>query len=316
MKVVVCEKYGAPEVLHTVDMPKPTVKDGEILVKVKATAVTAADSRIRGARFPKGFGLFARLAFGMTKPRSKILGSTYSGVVETAGKSVTEFAVGDEVCGMTGTKMGTYAEYIVVSAFKSIAKKPGAVSHEDAAAMLFGGTAALYFLRDKLHIQKGETAVINGASGAVGTNAVQLAKYFGAEVTGVTSGENAELVKSLGAEAIIDFEKQNLADSGRKFDVILDTVGNLTPQIAKNIMTKTGRAGLMVAGLGVMLRARKPIVTGSATEKKEDIEFLLSLMAEGHLRSVIDNSYNLDDVVAAHTYADSGKKIGNLVLIP
>lgn len=314
MKSVIFTQYGPPKVLHVEEVPKPTINDDEILVRVKAAAVTAADSRIRAARFPKGFGLLARMVFGLTKPRIKVLGNTYSGVVEEAGRNVTDFAVGDEVCGMTGGKMGTYAQYIPVRTFKSIAKKPESISHEDAAGMLFGGTAALYFVRDKIHAQKGETAVINGASGAVGTNAVQLAKYFGAKVTGVTSSDNAELVKSIGAESIIDYEKQSLVNSGNTFDVILDTVGNISPKAAKKLLTKKGRAGLMVAGLGEMLRSRKPILTGTATEKKEDIEFLLSLVEQGELRVIIDKMYSLDDVVAAHAHADTGKKVGNIVL--
>lgn len=314
MKAAIIDRYGPPEVLQIQDIPKPTIKDNEILVRVKAAAVTAADSRVRGARFPKGFGLLSRLAFGITKPRIKILGDTYSGVVEAVGKNVSEFKVGDEVCGMTGAKMGTYAEFIKIRKFKSIAKKSATISHEDAAGMMFGGTAALYFLREKLQVRDGETAVINGASGAVGTNAVQLAKYFGAQVTGVTSSDNAKLVKDLGAEDIIDYTKQNLIDTDKKFDVVLDTVGNLSPETAKRLLTEKGRAALMVGGLDVILRARKPILTGVATEKKEDMEFLLSLVEQGKLKVVIDKTYPFDDIVAAHAHADTGQKVGNVLL--
>lgn len=314
MKAAIFTKYGPPEVLRIVDLPKPVIGDNDILVRVKAVAVTSGDCRIRGARFPKGFGFFARVAFGLRKPRIKVLGNTYSGVVESVGKNVTEFKTGDEVCGMTGGKMSTYAEYVPVRSFKSIAKKPASISHEDAAGMLFGGTAALYFLRDKIQIKAGETAVINGASGAVGTNAVQLAKYFGAKVTGVTSGDNAEMVKSIGAQVIINYEKQNLIDTAEKFDVILDTVGNLKPTVTKKLLTHKGRAALMVASLGAVIFARKPILTGAATEKKEDIEFLLSLMEQGRLKAIIDKTYDLDNVVAAHEYVDAGKKTGNVVI--
>lgn len=314
MKVAIATSYGPPKVLKVIDVPKPQIGNNEILVKVKATAVTAADSRVRGARFPKGFGTLSRLVFGFTKPRVKVLGSTYSGVIEEVGKNVSEFKVGDEVCGMTGAKMGTYAEYIKIGKFKSIAKKPVKISHEDAAGMLFGGTAALYFLREKLQIKNGETVVVNGASGAVGTNAVQLAKYFGAMVTGVTSGDNSKLVKSLGAEQIIDYTEQNLIDSDQKFDVVLDTVGNIMPDSAKKLLRDGGRAGLMVGGLDVILRAHGPIKTGAATEKKQDIEFLLSLVEQDRLKVIIDRTYSLVDVVEAHKHSDSGQKVGNVLL--
>lgn len=314
MKAVVINTYGSPEVLQIKDIPKPTINDNEILVNIKAVAVTAADSRIRGARFPKGFGLISRLVFGVTKPRIKILGNTYSGIVAEVGKNVTEFKVGDEVCGMTGGKMGTYVEYMKVAKFHSIAKKPASISHEDAAGMLFGGTAALYFLKEKIKIKAGETTVINGASGAVGTNAVQLAKYFGATVTGVTSGNNAELVKSLGADDVIDYTKQSLSGSGRTFDIILDTVGNISPEIAKPLLTSKGRAGLMVGGLDVILKSRGPIITGVATEKAEDIQFLLSLMEQDKLKVVIDSTYDLKDIVKGHAKADGGQKVGNVIV--
>jgi NADPH:quinone reductase-like Zn-dependent oxidoreductase len=195
MKAAILEKYGAPEVLKIKEVPKPKISNKEILIKLDSVAITSADSRIRGARFPKGFGFLARLAFGITKPRIKILGSTYSGVVHEVGGKISEYKVGDEVCGMTGIKMGAYAEFIKLSNFKSVTLKPTKVSHGDAAAMLFGGTAALYFIRDKLLIKNGEEILINGASGAVGSNAVQLARYYGAKVTALTSGDNEEFIK-------------------------------------------------------------------------------------------------------------------------
>lgn len=314
MKAATIDTYGAPEVLVVKDIPKPTIGDGDILVRVKAVAVTAADSRIRGARFPKGFGFFARLAFGITKPRIKVLGNTYSGVIEEVGKNVNQFKVGDEVCGMTGVSMGTYAEYIKISKLGSVAKKPVGVTHEDAAGLLFGGTAALYFLRDKLAIKEGDEVLVNGASGAIGTNAVQLAKYFGAKVTGVTSSPNAQLVTSLGAEQVIDYTKQSVAKSDRKFDIVLDAVGNISPAIAKTLLTSNGRAGLVVAGLGDMLKAHGQIKVGTSTEKKEDIEYLLSLVEQGKIKVVIDKLCTLDEIVDAHTHVDTGRKVGNVVV--
>lgn len=314
MKAAIINAYGPPEVLEVKEVPVPKIKDDEILVKVRAVAVTSADSRIRAARFPRGFGILARLAFGITKPRLKTLGSTYSGVVQEVGETVTRFKVGDEVCGMTGIKMGTYAELITVGKFKSIAIKPKMVSHEDAAGLLFGGTAALYFVRDKLAIKQNETVLVNGASGAVGTNAVQLAKHYGAKVTGVSSARNLAFIQNLGAKQTIDYEQQDTATLNQKFDVVLDTVGNISPDTAKNLLNTSGRAGLMVAGLGETLKARGQVMTGTATEKAEDIEFLLGLVEQGKIIVVIDKLYDFDDIVDAHRHVDTGQKVGNVVV--
>lgn len=314
MRVATFHAFGPPEVLSIEQVSKPVINDNEILVQVKVTAVTAADSRIRAARFPKGFGFLARLVFGITKPRIRVLGGVYSGVVAEVGKAVADFKVGDEVCGMTGAKMGAHAEYINVRSHKSIVKKPANVSHEDAAGVLFGGTAALYFVRDKLHVTKGDTVVVNGASGAVGTNAVQLAKYYGAKVVAVTDAKNSKLVTKLGADQIIDYTKQDLVDSPEKFDVIVDTVGNISPKQAKSLLKPHGCAGLMVASLGQMITAHGPIKTGTATEKKEDIAFLLSLIEQGELQVVIDKVYDLEQIVTAHQYVDGGHKVGNVLV--
>lgn len=313
MKAAVISAYGAPEALHVKELERPRIKSGEVLIRVRAVAVTSADSRIRAARFPRGFGFLARLAFGVFKPRVKILGSTYSGVIDEVGEGVSGFLVGDEVCGMTGIKMGTYAEYIKVNG-ASIVKKPKTVSHEQAAGLLFGGTAALYFIRDKLSVTKGDTVLVNGASGAVGTNAVQLASYFGGKVTAVTSPDNSALVARLGAEDYIDYLKHDLATLGKRFGVVLDTVGTISPMLAQKLLGSGGRAGLMVASLGEMFKARGPVMTGTATEKPEDIKFLLGLVEAGDLEVVIEKVYDFKDIVAAHTHADTGKKIGNIVV--
>lgn len=314
MKIVQIEKYGAPEVLHIVEVPKPEIKENEILVKVKSVAVTAADARIRAARFPKGFGYLARLIFGVFKPRIKVLGGTYSGVVAAVGKQVTEFHAGDEVCGMTGVSMGTYAEYIVIKSLQHIVRKPQHVTHEQAAGVLFGGTAALYFVRDLTQVSSGEKVLVNGASGAVGTNAVQLATYYGAEVNGVTSAKNASLVKRLGATQVIDYSHQDISELKEKYDVVLDTVGNVSPNLSKVLLTPRGRMGLIVASLGEMLTAKGPVKVGTASENKEDIEFLLSLVDQGKLDVVIDHVYPLSEVVTAHQQVDSGHKVGNIIL--
>ncbi len=316
MKAAITEKYGAPEVLQIKDVPEPSINDDELLVRVKAAAVTVADSRIRGARFPKGFGLLARLIFGLTKPRSKILGNTYSGIVEEVGRNVTEFNPGDEVCGTIGIKMGTHAGFVKIdkAGLRTMAKKSDKISHEEAAGLLFGGTTALYFVRDKAKVAKGEKVVINGASGAVGTNAVQLAKYYGAEVTGVTSADNARLVQDLGATHIINYKEQSLVDSGQKFDVVVDAVGNIPPEAGKILLNKNGRMVLVVANLWETLRARGQVKTGVAQEKKEDIEFLLSLVEKGELKVIIEKVYDFKDVAEAHRRVDSGHKVGNVLI--
>ncbi len=307
-------KYGDPKVLQIQEVVKPKINDDEILIRVVATSVTAADSRIRAARFPAGFGLPARLIFGITKPRLKILGGTYSGVVEEVGDNVANFNVGDEVCGMTGIKMGSHAEYLKTRPIKSIAHKPNSVSHEDAAGMLFGGTTALSYVRDKLAVKKGDNVLVNGASGAVGTNAVQLARYFGAHVTAVTSGANRQLVKKIGAQEVIDYKQQDILKLGKKFDVVLDAVGNISIAGAKSLVGVNGRAGLVVANLVDTIRARGKIFAGPATEKSEDIKLLLSLMEQGKLITVVDSIYTINDISKAHSRVDTGKKVGNVIV--
>lgn len=316
MKAAYYTAYGPPDVVSIHDIPKPQPKNNELLVKVMATAVTAADARIRAARFPKGFGVLARMAFGLSKPRVHVLGSCFSGTVEAVGKSVSAFQVGDEVCGMTGIGMGAHAEYLTISADKPIVKKPRTISHEDAAGILFGGTAALYFIRDRAKVQQGDTVLINGASGAVGTNAIQLANYFGGTVTGVTSGDNTELVTTLGAEHIIDYQKESFLDDQQTYDVILDAVGNVSIKRGVRLLSDKGRLVLMVASLGQILAStmRPNVLTGTAPEKKQDVEFLLSLLAEGKLRVVIDKVYALEDIADAYAHVDSGHKKGNCII--
>lgn len=315
MRAAVFDRYGAPDVLRLAEVPTPTPRDGELLVRVVAAAVTAADSRIRGARFPKGFTPFARLAFGVFRPRHKILGSAFSGVVEAAGSGVSEFSGGDAVCGMAGIKLGAHAEYIAVPA-KRVVRKPVEVTHEDAAAILFGGSTALYFLRDKGAVKPGDSVLVNGASGAIGTNAVQLAKHFGATVTGVTSAPNTGVVAGLGADKVVDYTTTALADLTDRFDVVLDTVGNLSPSAGKQLLTERGVLLLAVANLWELLRSHGKVKSGTTPERAADFAFLLQLAASGHLVAVTDAQYDLGEIVAAHQRADSGRKVGNIVVRP
>ncbi len=316
MKVAQFTQYGPPEVFSIVEVPTPEPKANEILVKIAAVAATTGDARIRGARFPEGFGFLAKLAFGILKPRITILGNSFSGTVEKLGESVTNFKVGDEVCGMTGIKMGTYAQYVTVRSDKSVALKPKTISHDDAAAMLFGGTTALHFLRDKARVAKGDGVLVNGASGAVGTNALQIADYFGATVTAVTSGKNEKLVRSLGAKHVIDYTKQDVAEIDQKFDIVIETVGNITFAIGKKLLTPEGRLVIGVGKLSDMFSFDKQVMTATAPERKEDIEFLLSLMEQNKLHAIIEQTYPLEQIAKAHTKIDSGHKNGNIVLHP
>jgi NADPH:quinone reductase-like Zn-dependent oxidoreductase len=315
MRAAVVHEYGAPDVVRVVDIDTPTPGAGDVLVRVHATAVTAADSRIRGARFPRGFAPFARLAFGLRRPRRTVLGNTFSGVVEALGPKVTGIAVGDEVAGTTGLRMGTHAEYAVVPASRVVAK-PAGISHDDAAGVLFGGSTALFFLRDKATVGPGTRVLVNGASGAIGTSAVQLAKQAGATVTGVTSGANADLVRSLGADHVIDHTTTDLASVTERYDVVLDTVGTLSPASGRRLLADGGVLLLAAADLGEFLRARGDVRVGTAPERVEDARELLDLVASGALRVVLDRVVPLDGVVAAHERVDSGRKVGNIVLNP
>ncbi len=315
MRAAVIATYGPPAVVRVSEVPRPTAGRGQALVRVRAAAVTSADARIRGASFPPGFGLPARLAFGVRRPRRPILGSCVSGTVEALGADVQGLTEGDEVCGMTGTAMGAHARFVAVPVARLVAKPP-TVSHEDAAGVLFGGTTAWFFLRDKAAVGPGTSVLINGASGAVGTNAVQLAHHLGATVTGVTSTANLALVTELGADHVIDHTRQDLLGTPGRFDVVLDTVGNLTVTTGRSLLRSGGTLVLAVAGLADTLRARGNVVAGAAPERAEDFRALLQLVADGALRVVHDASYGLDDIALAHERIDTGHKVGNVTVRP
>lgn len=315
MKAAVVERYGPPEVVEVREVPAPSVqgRSGRVLVRVRAAAVTSADGRIRGARFPRGFGPFARLAFGVRRPRRQVLGGVFSGVVEEVGPGVTGLAVGDEVCGMTGTRFGTHAELVVARADRLVAK-PAEVSHQDAAGVLFGGTTALHYLGDR--VRPGHRVLVNGASGAIGTTAVQLARRAGGRVTGVCSGANADLVRSLGAEEVVDHTTTPLTAAPGPYDVVLDTVGNIDIAGGRALLAPGGVLLLAVADLGQTLRARGDVVAGPSPEKPEHFARLLDLVASGDLRVVVSRTLPLADVVEAHRVVDTGRKVGNVVLTP
>lgn len=315
MLAAVVEKYGDPEVVRVTEVARPEPKADEVVVRVESVAVTSGDARIRAARFPGGFAPFARLAFGVVRPRRAILGTTFSGVVDTVGPAVRAVAPGDQVCGMTGMRMGAHAQYVAVPAAR-LARRPAGVTHDDAAGLLFGGTTALHFLRGRAAVGPGRSVLVNGASGAVGTNAVQLARHLGATVTGVTSAANAALVTELGAEHVLDYRVDDLLTLADRFDVVLDTVGNLTIASGRRLLHPGGVLVLAVATLGQTVRARGDVVAGPAPERVEDMDHLLGLVAAGDLTVVHDRAFALADIAEAHRRVDGGRKRGNIVVHP
>jgi NADPH:quinone reductase-like Zn-dependent oxidoreductase len=321
MKAAVCTAYGGPDVVRVIETASPGVEPNEVLIRVLATTVASGDARIRGARFPAGFWLPARLFLGLTKPRTPILGMELAGVVEAVGSRVTRYRPGDRVFAFSGVSMGCHAEFKAMPEDGAMTAIPAGFSFDQAAAISFGGTTALYFLRDVAKVQRGERVLINGASGAVGSAAVQLARHFGAHVTGVCSAANTGLVRSLGADEVIDYAVADFATSGARWDIILDTVGNASFARCRNALAKKGRLLLLVAGLGDLLKA--PIQSmmsglkvsgGAAPERAEDIAELGRLCEEGAYRPVVDNRYPLNRIAEAHAHADSGRKLGSVVV--
>jgi NADPH:quinone reductase-like Zn-dependent oxidoreductase len=325
MKAIVCTEYGPPEVLQLKEVAKPTPKDNEVLIRVNATSVTAGDCNTRGLVFiPPGLGPLARLMIGLKKPNKTILGADLAGEIEAVGKDVKLFKEGDQVYGIDGNGLGAYAEYKCMSEAGALAIKPANMTYEEAVAIPFGALTALFFLRDKGNIQSGQKVLINGASGSVGTAAIQLAKTFGAEVTGVCSTANLELVKSLGADKVIDYTKEDFTKRGETYDIILDSVvGKTSFSRCKNSLKQNGRYLAVAGGLQELLQmlwtsmigSQKVIFGGgSACERKESLIFLRELIEAGKIKSVIDRRYTLEQIVEAHRFVDKGHKKGNVVI--
>jgi NADPH:quinone reductase-like Zn-dependent oxidoreductase len=318
MKAAVCRRYGPPEVVEIADVPRPKVGANDVLIKVRATTVTAADWRLRSATLPRGFGILVRLGVGISGPRDPILGSEVAGEVVAVGQSVTRFAPGDKVF---AARMGDcHAEYAAIPE-DGVAPMPANLTFGEAAALTFGGLTALTFLRHKARIRAGERVLVNGASGAVGCAAVQLAKHFGAEVTGVCSAANAELVRSLGADRVIDYAAEDFAQGRERYDIILDAVGNCSFDRCKPVLAPGGRLLLVVGSLGQMIgamvwssRAGRKVLSGIASVSPANLDFLRTLAETGAFKPVIDRTYPLARIADAHAYVDTGRKRGNVVI--
>ena len=321
MKVVEYEKYGPPDVLMIKDRMLPTPKADEVLIKIYTTTVSSADSRMRAFDVNPLMWLPMRIYLGFLGPRKKVLGYTLAGIIEEVGQNVTLFEKGEQVFGSTGLQGGSHAEYICLPETANLIHKPSDLSYEQATSIPFGGTTALYFLR-KGSIRKGQKVLIYGASGALGTAAVQIAKHMGAVVTGICGKTNMNLVKSLGADFVVDYRENGFLKHQQPYDVIFDTVGKSPFSECVASLNKTGiylRAVHMellplLRGFWVNLTSKKKVVGGISDDLKEDLIFLKKLHSEGKFTPVVDRTYPLDEIVEAHSYVDRGHKKGNVVI--
>lgn len=315
MKAAVYTQYGAPEVLQVKEVEKPMPGNNEILVRIKATAVNSGDLRLR-----KADPFAVRFIFGFLKPKKQILGSVFSGEIESVGKDVKHFKAGDAVFGHTDMSFGAYAEYICMPENGSLAIKPTTITHQEAAVIPFGGVTALHFIK-KAAIKPGQKVLVVGASGAVGSAAIQLAKSFGAHVTGVCSTANIALVKSIGADEVIDYTKEDFTQNGEMYDVIFDTVNSISVSRSKKSLHKNGKMILSAAGMPEMLQgawismtSSQKVLTGVISHTAADINFLKGLIETGQFKPVIDRTYTLAQIVEAHAYAEKGRKKGNVAI--
>jgi NADPH:quinone reductase-like Zn-dependent oxidoreductase len=320
MKAIVCPTYGPPDVLRLKELEKPTPKDNEVLVRVHAAAVTKGDCELRSLNLPLTWQLLVRIGFGFRAPRKKILGQELAGEIESVGKDVRLFRKGDQVFAFTGLRLGAYAEYNCLREKGLVAIKPASMTYEEAAAVPVGGLHALNCLR-KGNIQSGQKVLIIGAGGTVGTLAVQLAKSFGAEVTGVDSTGKLEMLLSIGADHVIDYTKVDFTKSGEKYDVIFDVVGKSSfAGCIRSLKEKgfylLGNPGLsqQVRGLWTSMVSGKRVIGGTVSYKTEDLVFLRELIEAGKIRPVIDRRYPLEQTAEAHRYVDTGQKTGNVVI--
>jgi len=315
MKAVELTKYGAPEFLQMKEVEKPSPKENEILIKIHASSVSSGDARMRRAD-----PFIIRLIFGFKRPRKPILGVVVAGEIEAIGKKVSNYKVGDQVFGSSGMSFGAHAEYVSVPENAVLAMKPSNMSYEEAASIPFGATASMHFLRIA-NIQPGQKVLIYGASGALGTMAVQLARNSGAELSAVCSTGNVDLMKSLGADHVIDYTQEDFTQNGEKYDVVFDTVGKSPLRKALKSLNESGYLLLASAGIGTMIGTsvkslfiKKKIVSGVIKETVKDMNFFKQLIEKGSLKAVIDRTYPLDQIAEAHAYVDKGHKKGNVII--
>lgn len=301
MKAAICKKYGSPEVLQIIELPRPVPKDDEILVRIIATSINSADARVRSLNVKGFMKLIMRLVLGISKPRKPILGSVFSGVVETAGNRVSKFKVGDKVFGITGFKFGTYAEYLTVNQNSNVIEMPRNATYEEAAAIIFGGQTSIYFLdKAKLADKPNKKILIIGTTGSVGTAAIQIAKHHNANITAVCSSEGEKLVVELGVTNIILYDKEDFTKQTEKFDIIFDAVGKSNRKQCKNLLNRNG--------------IYKSVSSGYASETIQQLQLLKELFEKGAFKAVIDKVFQMDEVIEAHRYVDIGRKKGNVVL--
>jgi NADPH:quinone reductase-like Zn-dependent oxidoreductase len=321
MQAIISTKYGGPEVFQLQTVDKPIPKENEVLVKIHASSITTAETMMR-----TGYPLIGRLFMGLTKPNNPISGTGFAGVIESVGKNVSLFNIGDKVFGESIDTFGTYAEYVCVNEEGIIAPKPENTPFEEAAVVGDGLITSLNYLTELANIQSGQSILINGASGSLGTAAVQLAKHFGAEVTGVCSGKNINMVKSLGADQVIDYTKTDFTKNGQTYDVIYDTVGKIAFSKCKNSLTKNGIYMSPALSMSDLFQVIKTSIIGSKkvkfsatgalpkTKIKTFLQEIRVLLKAGKLQSIIDKRYSLEEVADAHRYIDKGHKKGNVVI--
>jgi NADPH:quinone reductase-like Zn-dependent oxidoreductase len=323
MKAIICTAYGSPDVLQLQEVEKPQPKADQTLIRVYATTVSRADLEIRSFRFSGLISIPLRLVFGLFKPRVRILGEDFSGVVEAVGKNETSISVGDRVCGTSGIGLGAYAEYLCVSganATSVLAKAPQGMPFNEAAAVPYGGLEALGFLR-KGNIQKGQKILIIGAGGSFGTYAVQLAKYFGADVTAVDSTGKLEMLRAIGADRVIDYTIEDYTKTGEVYDLVFDVVCKIPLEQHLRLLC-TGGTCLLAnpqddhfwKGFQANRKKDKKVVFGVDGGSEEDLNFILDLITTGEIKPIIDRTFTLEEMVEAHCYAETEQKKGNIVI--